>query len=45
MHYYFVNGVGGDGFSRTVKGPIRFLEREAAARRLGEKKCEKEALE
>ena len=45
MRYYFVNGVGGDRFSGTVKGPIRFLESEAATRKWGEKKCEKEALE
>jgi len=47
MRYYFINGVGGDRFSRTVKGTIRFLEREAATSTWGEgeKKCEKEVLQ
>lgn len=45
MRYYFVNGVGGDRFSGTVKGSLRFLESEAATRTWGERKCEKEALE
>lgn len=43
MRYYFINGVGGDRFSRTVKGPITFLEREAATRTCGGE-CEKEVL-
>jgi hypothetical protein len=45
MLYYFVNGVGGDRFSGTVKDPVRFLEREAASRTWKEKKIEKGALE